>query len=146
MTVALKNPANTARRLKDISIQYLKGVGPARKKLFNRLGVESMEDFLYFFPRRYEDRRNLTPIAGLRVGESQTVVGIVQSHGARKSWHTKKHLTEVIIDDQSGKLVCVWFNQPYLDKYFLPGRKVVCHGRVDEYKDRLQMVSPEYEI
>ena len=135
-----------SQNLSEISIQYVKGVGPARKKLFLNLGVQSVEDLLYLFPRRYEDRRDMTPIAQVKVGEWQTVTGTVSKHTARRSYYTKKHLTEVLLDDASGRLYCVWFNQPYLNAYFKPGKKVVCYGKVDVYKNRLQMVSPEYEI
>lgn len=130
----------------NISIQYVKGVGPARKKLFERLGVESVEDLLYFFPRRYEDRRHLTPIAQLKTGEWQTISGTVLSCQARRSWYTKKHVVEAVLDDGSGRISCIWFNQAYLTSYFKEGKKVVCFGRVDVYKNSLQMVSPEYEI
>ncbi|MBP9854390.1 MAG: ATP-dependent DNA helicase RecG [Candidatus Omnitrophica bacterium] len=132
--------------LQDTSIQFVKGVGPARKKLFMNLGVESIEDLFYLFPRRYEDRRNITPIAQIQVGESQTIIGTVKEYAARKSWYTKKQVTEIVLDDGSGRLFCVWFNQPYLQNYFKDGKKVVCHGKVDVYKNRLQMISPEYEI
>ena len=133
-------------RLNDMSVQYLKGVGPARKKLFLRLGIETIEDLLYFFPRRYEDRRQLVPIAQIKAGEHQTFTGIVTKVNSRRSWHTKKHLLEVTVKDQSGHVVCVWFSQPYLANYFRMGESVVCHGKVDEYKGRLQVVSPEYEM
>jgi len=133
-------------KLSDISIQFIKGVGPARKKIFEKLGVESVEDLFYLFPRRYEDRRKISKIAQLRVGEWQTVTGVVQTQHSRKSWFTKKHLSEVVLDDKSGKLVCVWFNQPYIEKYLNAGKQVVCYGKVDVYNKRLQMVSPEYEV
>ena len=132
------------KTLQDISIQFVKGVGPARKKLFSNLGIETVEDLLYFFPRRYEDRRNITPIAKAQVGEWQTITGKVLVQGGRKTWFTKKHVYELIVDDGSGRMVCVWFNQPYLDKYFRQGTQVVCFGKVQLYKNRLQMVSPEY--
>lgn len=134
------------RSLGDISVQYVKGVGPARKKVFQRLGIESVEDLLYFFPRRYEDRRRLTPIARLRAGEWQTVSGRILAQSSRRSWYTKKHVSEVTVDDGSGRIPCVWFNRPYLDRYFTTGKRVVCYGKADVYKDRLQLVSPEYEI
>lgn len=134
------------RSLSDISIRYVKGVGPARKKLFANLGIESLEDLLYFFPRRYEDRRHMTPIAQVKAGEGQTVCGKVISFASRRSWYAKKHVSEAVLDDGGGRLTCVWFNQPYLDKYFRAGRHVVCHGKVDSYKGRLQMVAPEYEL
>lgn len=132
--------------MKNTSIQYIKGVGPARAVIFARLGIETVEDLMYFFPRRYEDRRTITPIAQVQVGESQTIIGNVVTQSARKSWYTKKHVSEVILDDGGGRIFCVWFNQPFLQRYFKEGARVVCHGKVDMYKNRLQMVSPEYEI
>jgi len=101
---------------------------------------------LYLFPRRYEDRSKMTPLSHIKVGAFQTVQGKVLNRSMRKSWYTKKHVTEIIIDDGQGRMFCVWFNQPYLDKYFKNGTQVVVYGKVDVYKDRLQMVSPEYEI
>ncbi len=132
--------------LEDISVQYVKGVGPARKKLFAQLGIESIGDLLYFLPRRYQDRRNVTMIAQAKVGEWQTVSGKILAKESRRSWYTKKHVSQMTIDDGTGRLACVWFNQPYLDRYLIEDKRVVCYGKVDMYKDRLQMVSPEYEI
>src|SRR3989338_6882513 len=134
------------RSLSDISIQFVKGVGPARKKIFQRLGIESVEDLLYFFPRRYEDRRNLVPISRLKVGEFQTVTGKILGSASRRSWYTKNPVLEVVVEDDGRHLACRWFNQPYLLNYFKTGRHAVCYGKVDMYKDRLQMISPEWEI
>nr|CAI78518.1 hypothetical protein [uncultured bacterium] len=134
------------QEINTVSVQFVKGVGPQKKKLFARLGIETVEDLMYFFPRRYEDRRHIVPLAKVVVGQWQTVRGKVLLGEARKSWYTKKHVFEVAIDDGSGRISCVWFNQPYQAHYFVPGRQVVCYGKVDQYKDRLQMVSPEYEV
>lgn len=134
------------RNLNEISVQFLKGVGPARKKLFENLGVRTVEDLLYLFPRRYEDRTKLTPLSQLKVGEYQTVTGKVMARGARQSWYTRKHVYETVIEDGKGRLFAVWFNQPYLDRYFKVGKLVVLFGKVEIYKNRFQMVSPEYEL
>ncbi len=134
------------KNLNDISIQYVKGVGPAKKKLLRTLGIETVEDIFYFFPRRHEDRRNLIPIVQAQVGQWQTITGTVLNKHSRKSWHTKKYLTEVVLDDGGGRISCTWFNQPYLENYFHPGKKVVCYGKVEMYKNKIQMISPEYEI
>lgn len=134
------------KELSDISIQYLKGVGPVRKKIFNRLGVESIEDLLYFFPRRYEDRRHMMPIAQVKVGESCLVSGEVIKFNGRQVWYTKKHVCRIEISDDTGVLHGVWFNQPFMSNYFQVGQKVIMHGKVDQFKGILQIVSPEYEI
>lgn len=135
----MKNPSQTP-------IQYVKGVGPAKANLLANLGIISVEDLLYFFPKRYEDRSRLVPISQLKIGEWQTVSGEIMARGGRKTWYTKKHIFETAVGDDSGRVFCVWFNQPYLDKYMTPGARVVLYGRVDFYKNRLQMISPEYEI
>lgn len=133
-------------QLSDISVQFLKGVGPARKEILRNLGVQSIEDLMYLFPRRYEDRTQMTPLSHVKIGQPQTVTGKVIAQGGRKSWFTRKHVYETVIDDGTGRMFAVWFNQPYLDSYFKNGTEVVLYGQVAVYKNRIQMISPEYEI
>jgi len=135
----LSNPSETP-------VQFVKGVGPARAKLLANLGVHTAEDLLYLFPRRYEDRTRLTPIKELKAGQTQAVAGTVIVGGGRKTWFTKKHVFEIVVGDDGGRIFCVWFNQPYLDKYFKVGQEVVLYGRVEVFKKRLQLTSPEYEL
>lgn len=130
----------------ETPIQFIKGVGPSKAKLFANLGVNTAEDLLYLFPRRYDDRRKFTPIKDLKIGERQTVCGTVIVGGGRKTWFTKKRIVEVVIGDESGRISCVWFNQPYLNNYFTVGKEVVLYGKVDKFKNRLQLISPEYEL
>lgn len=134
---------------KDIKrgIRYVKGVGEKRAQLFSRLGIHSIEDILYYFPRRYEDRTHITEIARLKVGQWQTVKAKILGFGERSSyrrWAFK--IFEVIVDDDTGRLLCVWFNQPYLKEYLSVGRQVVLYGKVDVYGSNVQMQNPEYEI
>lgn len=132
--------------LNKISIENLKGIGPARKKLFENLGVVTVEDLLYLFPHRYDDRRKMVSISALKPGEWCTVAGNVFAKGARRAFWNKKHVLDIVLADNDARVHCVWFNQPYLENYFNVGDKVVVHGRVEIFKDKLQIVSPEYEI
>ena len=132
--------------LQETSVQFLKGVGPSRKKMFAQLGIENIEDLLYFFPRRYEDRRQMTPIAGVKVGEVYTVSGKIIASDNRQAWFTHKHVCKISVSDDSGTITGIWFNQPYMAQYFRNDQRVVMHGKVEMYKDDLQIVSPEYEI
>jgi ATP-dependent DNA helicase RecG len=132
------------KNLSEFPIQYVKGVGPAKAKLLANLGVVSVEDMLYLFPHRYEDRSLFTPIAMLQVGTTQTICGQVIS--CRRNYFSKNRTVEVTVGDKGGKIGCVWFNQPYLDKIFKEGQEVVLYGRVDIFNKRLQMVVPEYEL
>jgi len=134
-------------KLSDISIRYVKGVGPKREKVFNKLGVSSIEDLLYYFPRRYEDRTKFTAISGLEEGLEQTVKARVLVSADRRSFRRRGFsITEALVDDDTGRLSCVWFNQPYLKTYLRPGAMVILYGKVERYSGKLQMNAPEFEV
>jgi len=134
-------------RLQDVSIRYLKGIGPKRAEVFQERGIRSVEDLLYYFPRRYEDRTKFSSIAGLQEGIEQTIKASVVVSGQRQSWRRRRFsITEAFVEDASGRLSCVWFNQPYLKQYLKPGTEVILYGRVERYAGKLQMTNPEFEI
>ncbi len=128
----------------NTSVQYIKGVGPARFELLNNLGVRTVHDLLYYFPRRYEDRRNLLPIARLKEGEFATVKARVFKAGLRRS-RRGLAIFQAGLSDASGILNVVWFNQPYLKRYFKEGQNVILYGKVERY-GQLQMHNQEYEF
>ncbi|MDP2941403.1 MAG: ATP-dependent DNA helicase RecG [Candidatus Omnitrophota bacterium] len=134
---------------KDIAtpIQYLKGIGPKRAKLFQRIGVNSIEDLLYYFPRRYEDRANFSPIGKLEAGQVCAVQGKILAKGEHQSWRRRGFtITEAMVADASGKISCVWFNQPYLKNYFQAGDSLILFGKAELYGKRLQLSAPEFEL
>src|SRR3989338_1165235 len=131
--------------LNDISVQYVKGVGPGKAKLLADLGIYSVEDLLYLFPFRFEDRSQFTPIAMLPAGKKQPVSAKVLTVGKR-IFYPRRKTFEISVGDKSGRVFCVWFNQPWLDKYFKPGQEAVFYGRVDVFKKRLQMIMPDFEL
>jgi ATP-dependent DNA helicase RecG len=136
---------STVQNLSEKQIQYIKGVGPAKAKLLANLGITTVEDLLYLFPARYEDRSKLMPMAMVQVGEKQTIAGHVLKVGKR-NFYSKTRAFEIVVGDKSGQITCVWFNQPYLDKYFKEGQEVVLYGRVEIFKNRLQMLMPDFEL
>jgi len=143
---ALSNNFNM-NKLVETSIQYLKGIGPKRAKSFNKSGINTIEDLLYYFPRRYEDRTNFISISQLEEGQNQTIKAQVLARGERQSFRRRGFsIIEVAVADKTGKIFCVWFNQPYLKEYFKVGTTLILYGRVERYEKRLQMNSPEFEI
>lgn len=128
------------------SIQYLKGVGPKRFKLLEKLGLKTAEGLLYYFPRRYEDRSKFASISQLTSGVAQAILATVLTAGLRRSPKRKIFIFELMAQDKTGKIKCLWFNQPYLHKYFKPGQKVILYGKAEAYNNRLQINSPDYEI
>jgi len=133
-----------SQALSDIPIQFIKGVGPAKAKLLANLGVNTVEDLLYLFPHRYEDRSQFTPIAMVQAGAIQTICGEVIT--SRRNFYSKNRAVEITLKDKSGIMSAVWFNQPYLANIFKEGQEVVLYGRVDVFNKRLQMVVPDFEI
>ena len=125
-------------------LRYIKGVGPKRAILFQKIGIRSVRDLLYLFPRRYEDRSHFASLNNLPVNEPITCRGEVIDVKFKPI--RGMPLVEVLIGDDSGTLRAVWFNQPYLKKLFLCGQQVILYGKVEFYKKDLQMSSPEFEI
>ena len=135
--------------LSDFPIQYIKGVGPKRARLLNRLGITSVRDALYYLPYRYEDRTNIQKIGDLDVGRIETVYGSVVSAEVINPRRRNLRIFEMTINDGSGLLTAKWFNQPFMKKNFKIGYEVLLHGVVKRNPYRVigfQMDNPEYEV
>jgi ATP-dependent DNA helicase RecG len=128
------------------SLQYLKGVGPRRAADLQRAGLSTVEDLLYRFPTRYEDRGHFQTIASLKPGESASVLAEVLSSGIRPTRRPRFKIFEMLLRDQTGSLRAVWFNQPFLKDVFHPHQRVILFGKLELTSHGLQMQGPTYEI
>jgi ATP-dependent DNA helicase RecG len=128
------------------SLQYLKGVGPRRAADLRRAGLETVEDLLYRFPTRYEDRGQFQTIASLKPGVVASVAAEVLSCGIRPTRRPRFKIFEMLLRDQTGSLRAVWFNQPFLKDVFHPHQRVILFGKLELTSHGLQMQSPQYEI
>lgn len=126
-------------------ITQLPTVGKKTAQLLKRLHIETLEDLLYYFPFRYEDYRRIVPIAELVVGEQVTIRGQIELIANRRSFKSRKIITECLIKDATGSLRVIWFNQPFLIKTLQPGNSVYVSGKVTEDLLGPQLVSPVYE-
>lgn len=128
----------------DHNIQYIKGIGPKRAQLLKQeLGIETVEDLLYFLPRKYIDRSNTKQIKDCFVNDFVTVTGVVQQ--VKISGHRRKFL-EVVINDGTDTLSGVFFGGiQYFLKLFEVGDIVLFSGKVDYYNTK-QIVHPEYDF
>lgn len=135
------------RKAAETPLRYLKGIGQKRAASFSKVGINTVEDLLYYFPRRYEDRTKFTPIAGVKEGQIQTINGEILARGERRSFMRRGFsITEAAVGDSTGKIFCVWFNKPYLKEYFKVGLNIILYGKIERYGSRLQMNSPEFEL
>jgi len=125
------------------SVRYLKGIGPRRLEAFKKLGIETLCDLFYFFPRRYDDRRQRHAIRDVRIGDQACIQGVVLTRKVRplKSFQ----LFELIIEDETSQIAAVWFNQPYMMNVFKEGDVVLLSGKID-FRKQLQITNPDYEI
>jgi len=128
-------------------LQFLKGVGPKRAADLERAGLVTIEDLLYRFPIRYEDRSHLQKIASLRPGQVASIAGRVLACGLRSTRRPGFKIFEAAIDDGSGSLRAAWLNQPFLRDVFARGQDVVLYGPVEmRGSASLQLTNPQYEI
>jgi ATP-dependent DNA helicase RecG len=128
-------------------VQYVKGVGPQRAAALEKAGVRTAEDLLLHLPLRYEDRRSFVRVADLRPGMRVSVSGEIAVAGLRRA--RRMTIYEVRLDDTSGRLKAVFFNQPYLKETLPRGQRVVFFGLVerDAMASRLLVMrSPQYEV
>src|SRR5258705_4524434 len=130
-----------------MAVQFVKGVGPQRAAALDKAGVKTVEDLLLHVPLRYEDRAHFAKIAELQPGARVSVAGRVAVSGLRRA--RRMTLFEARIDDGTGRLKALWFNQPFLRDVLERGKKVALFGTVerDSYGGRaLMMSSPQFEV
>ncbi|HTZ39590.1 MAG TPA: ATP-dependent DNA helicase RecG [Syntrophales bacterium] len=129
-----------------LQAQFVKGVGPKVGQLLARKGLKTVEDLLYFLPRKYEDRRFVKPIAQVEVGKKETVIGDVVR--AEIHPYKKRKVFEVVLRDESSTLKAKWFKGSfaYLRNTFKPGLRVILTGDVRLYQFELEMIHPDYEV
>ncbi len=127
------------------SIQYIKGVGPQRTRLFEKKGITDVFSLIQFFPIRYEDRRQISKIGSLRFGVKEVVVGEVFKISLKN--FKGRRIFEVIIKDNTGYLSLVWFNfeYAYMSKRFKTGSRILAYGDIRSYAGRPQMIHPDIE-
>ncbi|MCK5118217.1 MAG: ATP-dependent DNA helicase RecG [Candidatus Latescibacteria bacterium] len=127
-------------------VHALPGIGPKRAQVLASVGVETVEDLLYYIPRRYIDRSKILPISQLPMGEEVTVLGRVERFGMRKSAKRGKARFVLTLGDETGFLCCVWFSGTrYMEKLFSVGDLVAVSGKVALYGEK-QITHPEFEI
>lgn len=143
-TVAGAKHSQTPAAL-NAKLTVLQGVGSRNAESLENLGMQTLGDMLYYFPRRYEDYSQLKPIQSLMYNDVVTVLGTIQSMHNRPVRGGKSSLIEVIISDGTGSLRLSFFNQPWLMNRFKQGEAISVSGKIDQYLGRIVMNSPDWE-
>ncbi len=127
-------------------LTVLNGIGPKNAQILKSLGLNTLDDLLYYFPRRYDDYSQLKPINRLKYGEEVTVIGMIQSIANRSVRGGQASLIEAVLSDGTSYLRLTWFNQPWLTQKLHEGTQIVVSGKIDMYLGRLVMTSPDWEL
>lgn len=125
-------------------IQYIKGVGPNRAKLLNKLGIFSLEDLITYYPRGYEDRSKPKFICECEDKQEALICAVVCNKivNVRLKGKTMQRIT---VRDETGVATITWFNQSYLKDKFIVGNQYKFFGRISKKTGKVSMVSPVFE-
>jgi ATP-dependent DNA helicase RecG len=127
-------------------VEKLTRVGSATARYLKGLGIFTVLDLIYNFPYRYEDFSQLVKIVDLKPGQMVTVRGKIVLIKNRRSFRRRMYITEALVEDETGNIKIVWFNQPFLTKNLKSGDEIFISGKVDaDNLLGLQFVSPMYE-
>lgn len=129
----------------DTPVRELRKVGEKLEKKLAKLGIETARDLLWHFPFRHEDWRQTAAIGAVRSGMQTTVKGVVRLISARRTPRRRMMMTEAMIEDETGSIRAVWFNQPFIAKTLKQGQSVILSGVIKEDRFGLHMPSPAWE-
>ncbi len=124
-------------------IKYIRGVGPKRATALATAGIDTVNDLLHYYPRRYLDRTTVKSIHELKKGDQATMVGTVEVCGERQA--RKRKLFQVVLSDGTGMITLVWFNGvKYIKNAVQKGDRLAIHGKVEFYNG-FQIVHPDFD-
>ena len=139
------DPPPTPAQLLATPVQFLKGVGPVRAELLERLGLHTARDVLFFFPRDYQDLSDERNVEELEEGKLQSVRGVVEDIDLR-STGAGGCILGVLIRGRTGHLRALWFNQPFMRDRFTFGQHVMLSGKPKHEGLVWQMHHPRVEV
>ncbi len=122
----------------DITVAEYFRITPIQKDALRKMGITTLHDLLYHFPVRYGDTAEAKNIETLTKGDSVVIYGKITNLKASKGFKTKMTMATATVEDETGKIQCVWFNQPYLAKMTPEGAMVRIEGKVSERRKREQ--------
>ncbi len=127
-------------------VTRLPGVNDKTSAKLKRLGISTINDLLYFMPRRHNDYSRITAIADLVPGEYHTIVATVWEARLMGMRNPKHKAVETVVGDETGNLRIVWFGNTYVERHLKPNTQVIISGRVEVFRGQVQFQNPEMEV
>lgn len=128
------------------NVTSIKGVGKKRAELLEKMNIRTVEDLLYLFPRKYEDRRHAVTIMEAPFNQDVLLEVHVVTKQMSGNPYSKKLLLRVLTEDNTGSLELLFFNAKYLTDYFKPGQALTLFGKITLNNGRRQMAHPEFHV
>ena len=125
------------------NITAVKGIGEKTAKLFQKIGVETVEELLHYYPRAYDEFKEPQPIAELKEDTIAAVSGILAKTADVVRYGARLQVTTAGLRDSGGTLALAWYNMPYLRGTLKAGERFIFRGRVVKKRGRLTMEQPE---
>lgn len=126
------------------SVTKVKGVGPKKSELLAKLKITTVEDLLYFFPRKYEDRSRVSTIMEAPFDRDVLICGRVVSKKTAGNPYNRKAPMRVLVEDNTGTVELVFFNARYLTSFFQVGDEYTLFGKITLNNGKRQMAHPEF--
>jgi len=130
----------------DTPLSCLPRIGRRYFKKFHKLGLDTVRDLIYYFPYRYDDFSNIVPIAKLGPSKAATIQGKILDIKNIRTFRKRMILTEAIVQDKTGGVKAIWFNQPYLAKILTKNQQVSLSGKLSIGRGKHYLSNPSYEI
>ena len=127
-------------------IKYIKGVGPNRASILNKLGIYNLKDLITYFPREHEDRGNPKNISELIDGEEALICAFPVARMSEIKIRKNLTLCKLIVRDETGTCQITWYNQSYLKNTFKQNERYKFYGKVSNKYGKIDMQSPVYEL
>ncbi len=128
------------------NVQFIKGVGPNRVKLLNKLGIYTIRDLITYYPREHEDRSKVTKIADTVDGEEALIQAICVSKVSEiRTYRKNMTIYKLIVRDDTSSAIVTWYNQSYLKSKFTLGKTYSFFGKVSRKKGNVEILSPTFD-
>ena len=138
-------PSNALPEAISLPTSVVHGVGQKQAQLLTKLGLFTVEDMIYYFPRRYDDYSKLKLIKDLTYGEEVTIIACVNSISTFTSRNSNRKIIQALVSDDTGSIQLMWFNQTYHLRQIRKDMFLSISGRIEQYMGRLVMYHPDYE-
>ena len=126
-------------------VKYVKGVGPNRVKLLNKIGIYNLGDLITYYPRDYEDRSKPRMIQNLVNGEDSLITAVAVSRVVEIRLKNRMCMYKLVVQDETAKCTIIWFNQSYLKNKFIIGETYYFFGKANIRMGKFEMSSPVFD-